>query len=364
MFSDQLRRLAAKALAKGGRLTSPGTVEVDWSSYCQTPVTVERYARKDRGQTTENRWSPGEEVPIRVIMRVHCRQCDECRKAKGRMWYNKARIETFRATRTWFGTFTWDPHYRATAEMITRQRLAKSGVDWKTLSPSEQFVESCIELGEDITLWLKRLREASRAPFRYLLVWEAHKSGLPHAHILVHEQDAAKTISKRKLQGQWRLGHSAFRLVKDYDGVGYACKYVSKSLLGSRVRASQHYGEYLEPATVSNHNTQDQQEGVRGNLGAPVPAQQDQNGPGVCDVSAPRSGEGGYDLPSPSNAFVGCQTLTLGYANVTTTSKARGCTLDETLEGNCTKPPCQEGTQHRAGGVGLRHTQRAAFRAR
>lgn len=108
------------------------------------------------------------------------------------------------------------------------------------MSSENQFRYLVKYLNQEIDRYLKRVRK-SGAPFRYLLVSEAHKDGFPHFHLLVHE--AALPLTKRLLESNWRLGYSQFRLVNNSDprSAFYVCKYLAKSAQ-TRVRASKGYG--------------------------------------------------------------------------------------------------------------------------
>ena len=123
-----------------------------------------------------------------------------------------------------------------------RQRLWSGGTDFDALSPHDQFMERMTEIGREVTLYLKRVRKESGARVRYLLVAEAHKSGLPHLHILVHEASPDKPVRHKTLEGQWKLGFTRFKLAHDVKTASYVCKYISKALL-ARVRASLRYGQ-------------------------------------------------------------------------------------------------------------------------
>jgi len=96
------------------------------------------------------------------------------------------------------------------------------------------------ECGRDVTLFLKRLRKTASAPIKYLVVSERHKSGVPHFHILVHEQ-RPNAVTHANLKHAWQAGFSHFKLA-DPKAAGYVAKYISKDAL-ARVRASEHYGE-------------------------------------------------------------------------------------------------------------------------
>ena len=97
----------------------------------------------------------------------------------------------------------------------------------------------------EITLWLKRMRKKS--DFRYLLVAEAHKSGAPHFHALIHEMDPLRPCRERDMRKAWRgIGFLHAKLIREgEDDAGrashYLTKYISKSMI-RRVRASFRYG--------------------------------------------------------------------------------------------------------------------------
>lgn len=112
----------------------------------------------------------------------------------------------------------------------------------QTLSAQEQFVELCAELGREVTLMLKRLRKQTGVTFKYLLVFEKHKSGLPHCHMLMHEQSSDSPLRHAALTAQWKLGYSKFKLCESVKSAWYVSKYLAKSV-EARVRASLRYGK-------------------------------------------------------------------------------------------------------------------------
>ena len=71
-----------------------------------------------------------------------------------------------------------------------------------------------------------------------LQVVEAHKSGLPHVHLLVHDKG---DTTYRRLTDTWPLGFAHAKLVEGTAASRYVAKYLAKSAL-ARVRASQGYG--------------------------------------------------------------------------------------------------------------------------
>lgn len=177
--------------------------------------------------------------PLNVDVAVRCRKCETCLKARAAHWRMRAVQEYRLARRTWFGTLTLEPsaHFKALSQ--ARVALAREGIDFETLSGEEQLSERHKQIAPLITLFLKRIRKRSGAKLRYMLVMEAHKSGLPHYHILIHE--SVGSVLHRQLQGCWDHGFSNWKLVADDEAASYVCKYLAKSAL-ARVRASVRYG--------------------------------------------------------------------------------------------------------------------------
>lgn len=158
------------------------------------------------------------------------------------MWQRRAVHEFKTAYRNWFGTLTLRPDFHMQVLSRARERMRLQGIDYETLPPSEQFALRHFEISKEITKYLKRVRKASGAPFRFLLVAEAHKSGLPHYHVLLHEQHPGKPVRHRTLSSQWHCGFEKWRLVEDDRTAKYLCKYLAKDNR-ARVRASVSYGK-------------------------------------------------------------------------------------------------------------------------
>lgn len=156
------------------------------------------------------------------------------------IWEQRAKAEVQAAQRTWFGTLTLRPEAHATMGSRARVRLSRQGIDFDALPFGEQFLERHREINVEITKYLKRVRKQSPLGFRYLLVVEHHKSGLPHYHMLVHELvDGA--VKYAVLADQWQLGFEKWKVVADMRQATYLCKYLSKATI-ARVRASVAYG--------------------------------------------------------------------------------------------------------------------------
>lgn len=161
--------------------------------------------------------------------------------ARSSLWRMRAQAELQFWPRTWFATLTLHPDVQRWVLEKARDRMAKSGSDFDALDYGEQFRLRVSAITPAITKVLKRIRK-NGAPFRYLLVAEAHKSGAPHFHALIHELSADRPIRYDTLKAAWNLGFSQFKLCEDNRHAGYLCKYLSKSA-AARVRASKRYGQ-------------------------------------------------------------------------------------------------------------------------
>lgn len=215
-----------------------------------------------------------QQAPLPVELEARCRKCEGCLAHRRRLWTARAVDEIKWSNRTWFGTLTVSPDYRWLLKGKAEQRcLQRCREPFSKLSPSEQYMAIAEHLSKECTDWLKRVRKSAGVPLRYLLVFEAHKDGFPHVHILIHEP--ALPVRKALLESKWRYGFSQFRLVdQDQRAAVYVCKYLAKDAL-TRVRASVRYGqpriealtERIEEATRLFQKTKKAECGTQG----PVP---------------------------------------------------------------------------------------------
>ena len=224
------KRLAAAAMEGGGLRTSRCTFDWDMAGRCRSPVFREVFARPPGLEIVVSKNSPH---PIRVRMHLRCRMCDECLRFRAREWRNRAAIEIAQSQRTWLWTLTLRPdeNYRALAEGLRDADADARKDEWSLRVGVIQ---------RWLTLALKRIRKNSGARIRYLAVYEAHKSGLPHVHVLLHERNSA--VRKDTIQAEWPHGFTSCKLVKDVNSALYVTKYLSKAML-ARVRASLRYGK-------------------------------------------------------------------------------------------------------------------------
>lgn len=239
--------LARHALDRGARVEKPGQVQWDVYGRCTSPVVVERHAR-ERSVSDPHAYQLGkrEFLPLTVTMETPCRKCEACLRHRARSWALRAQQEINAAARTWFATLTLSPDKHYLMLLRARARLSARGVSFEALTPEEQFAERHASVSEELTLWVKRLRKNTEAPLRLLLVAEAHKTGLPHYHGLIHEQDPERPVRHAQLAGSWPHGFTKFKLVAPDEGARrtawYVCKYLTKDNR-ARVRASLSYGK-------------------------------------------------------------------------------------------------------------------------
>ena len=141
-----------------------------------------------------------------------------------------------RASRTWLLTFTMAPE----AHAIYGGLNCYPGEDRKVWT-------------RQLQLYFKRVRKIAKGPLRYWWVLERHKSGLYHAHALLHEYGVA--IREPQICGPWTLGFIRSDLVSD-DGpkvARYVAKYLSKDE-DAYTKASIRYGAETFAARRSKHS--------------------------------------------------------------------------------------------------------------
>lgn len=224
---------------------------VEYAGDCASPVYLDLHGKRlldhPSGQFAHGRGA---------TLQVPCRKCPPCLKARSNSWAARAIDELKFWPRTWFGTLTISPERHFLCELTASARVrARRNEAWGALKPGEQFGYLVGAISPELTKWLKRIRKESGARLRYLLVAEAHKSGLPHFHLLVHEMEGS--VRKRTLEGQWVQGFSHWRLVDNSKEASafYVCKYLAKSAL-VRIRASAAYGQPIKALSrAANDNS-------------------------------------------------------------------------------------------------------------
>lgn len=222
-----------------------GPLSVEWdttgSTKCLNPVRTTHEGRPSKEGEKYVVAGKHKANPLYVDMYTPCHKCENCLRHRQRLWTARALAETRSVSRTWYGTLTLKPEAHFSALTRARARCTAQGEDFETFPPETRFVRVHAEIAKELTKFLKRVR-AQSGPLRFLLVAEKHKSGDPHYHVLIHEQDAALPIRKALLEAQWsEHGFSHWRLVSDARPAHYVCKYLAKSI-EARVRASIDYG--------------------------------------------------------------------------------------------------------------------------
>lgn len=227
-----------KAMLGGATMTAMGQLSWHIAGDCLNP-----YPRTLRAPPEMDAWHKvkrGCNLWLDILSR--CRECDNCLRHRATMWAARAESEWLLTPgRTWKGTITIAPQFVLKYELAGMSSIDSRLREGEELS-SVRFAVVYEQASKDITLALKRWRKRLKKPFKYLLVAEAHKSGLPHFHMLLHERNANQQIRHAELKALWRQGFTDWELCKDVAGATYLCKYLSKSLLG-RVRPSQQYGK-------------------------------------------------------------------------------------------------------------------------
>lgn len=266
---------ASDALDGGARQLNVASLAWNIGGKCERPVYREHVGRTQRSKVVWIHRQRNSHDRQTLELWTRCRKCQPCLKARSYYWRMKAVSEVQASARTWFVTLTLNPAEHVRAQYMACLRLAGQSRDWDDLSSAEQFRERHNSISPTLTLWMKRVRKAAATdhrqaarkaencpatrgvrcachpladfsvPFKYALVAEAHKTGLPHYHLLISESDDAKPLRARHIKESWRSGFSNVKLVAQEDrnrAVSYVCKYLSKSAL-ARVRASVGYGQ-------------------------------------------------------------------------------------------------------------------------
>lgn len=229
-------RLISQSIMGGGQHNLLENVEIDWAGDCTSPVTVWMNGRPivDHPKRFYANWAR------HADLRVRCRKCRECLRHRARKWAFRCQNEIAVSQRTWFVTLTLSPDAQHRSLTRARKAYLPSG-DLDAEGTDKIFRMLHRDQVREITLWLKRLRKVSGAELRYAIVAEAHKSGLPHYHALVHEVTGSGPVLHRHISSSWKAGFSSAKLVTDGGSARYVTKYLAKSSL-ARVRASGRYG--------------------------------------------------------------------------------------------------------------------------
>lgn len=192
-----------------------------------------------------------------AVIRTRCRACEVCIRVRRTDWATRAMHEVRSAERTWFATLTFNP---ATRAAILEDAISRAGSPSNWSMTSRRGKQDLLRLAAQryLTLFMKRLRKAAskRGPgvrLRYMAVFEAHKDGTPHAHVLIHEYGGG--TREREIRRSWgEFGFAEGHLAKGDSPshiAWYCVKYLTKDT--HRVRASIRYG--VDRPAVENELT-------------------------------------------------------------------------------------------------------------
>lgn len=221
---NKFSSLVTRAIAAGASMTG-GSVVWDASLGCEAPYPVQ-IASRQPDKATQAVVEVRDDRSMFLNIETPCRKCRVCMNNRRILWTRRAKLEIRAWPRTWFITFTVNPHHR---------------FRFSLQSGSRDYMDTHTIISAELTKYFKRLRKKG-ATFRYVLVAEAHKDGYPHFHALLHEVD--QPITKSRLQEEWPYGFTTAKLVKDEAAAHYVAKYLAKDAR-TRIRASQHYGLYV-----------------------------------------------------------------------------------------------------------------------
>ena len=221
-----------------------GIWHIDYHGDCIEPPNVRLHGY---------RWSPTLTVDgvDNARYNVRCRKCGPCRRAMRNYWGYAAMKQTLNSQaeggRTWFGTLTCDDMWQGTLKMRAMMNAPSDlDIDWKNNQCEEVFRRVCAEFLREVQKYWKRLRNDGHS-FKYIAVFEPHKSGKPHCHFLLHELKGDRVL-KRELRDRWPCGFIGATLVggtarqaaDPNKAAWYAVKYLSKHTQ-TRIRASRGY---------------------------------------------------------------------------------------------------------------------------
>lgn len=235
----EVYRVAALGMGRGFEMRSPTAGEWNLAPGCEKPVPVQMDGAPAILRGAGYVRAPGK--PFGLTLWTKCRRCADCLRRRRNLWAYRAQEEIKLAARTWFATFTLNPHWHAVMRMRASVRLADRGSNLEMLPGDDVGAEVSAEYRRELTLYFKRLRKQTGAQLRYILVQEQHKSGLPHFHALIHEVRGTEPVTHASLTSGWKLGYTKFKLVQAVQTAWYVAKYLAKEV-NNRVRASLHYG--------------------------------------------------------------------------------------------------------------------------
>ena len=251
--------IEAQWAGKATRSDETGNWEVEYAGDCKRPLRVRQHALKP---------------DLRAAYIVRCRKCATCRRAMRNYWgyaaMNQTVLSAAKGLRTWFGTLTLKPELQEILLLRAMKRSKEPSAEWwKVVECEERYKLVCNEFLREVQKYWKRLRNEGHS-FKYIAVFERHKSGLPHAHFLLHELE--QPIRKSVLRAKWEelgffsaslVGGCARNAAAPENAAWYVVKYLSKTNQ-TRVRASKGYVPEMRPKVHSPKDVEEKTRTERG----------------------------------------------------------------------------------------------------
>ena len=233
------QRLAYSSFSDGNTREG-GCWDVSLTSNCDSPRNA--YLSSDFLENRDGSKNRGYEV----LLKVPCRKCEKCLRFRQMQWRERALHEIQRHPYNYFVTLTFSPAhlagiiYEANVQNKPLETVAYSHVAkyWKRLRKGRSSRMANAQSSE--TQGRKR-QVFDPLNLRYIGIFElGDENGRPHFHMLIHLN---RWVPAEVLTDEWRSRADA-ELVRSREGSAtYITKYLTKTLGGSRIRASQSYGD-------------------------------------------------------------------------------------------------------------------------
>lgn len=176
--------VSVRGVDQKGDQMARNVVHANFAPKCSDP-------REFGGEATT---SPGNRIEVR--MTAPCRRCPECLRRKRAVWAFRCVHENRQATFTRFVTLTLTEQARYIILCRAQARAVRVDDDtgeiipcWDEWSEHQQSYAFFLELGKEVTKYLKRVRKACEKVIRirYSLFYErGDERRREHVHLLVH----------------------------------------------------------------------------------------------------------------------------------------------------------------------------------
>lgn len=179
----------------------------------------------------------------RDVMLIPCGQCIQCKIRKREDWVTRMELEarTHDKDSIYFITLTYDDDHVPNVNLETGEIRRGKAIQWKGGAERPQEVQTLWM--EDIELFMKRLRKASKTPLRYFLAGEyGEKTSRPHYHMIlygwmptdlkpIHKINRTSHYTSDWLVNIWKMGNVDIAPAAPQT-YRYVAGYVLKKLYG------------------------------------------------------------------------------------------------------------------------------------